>query len=163
MVGTEKTSVDEAIEQVAQGAEGGVAGVRETLAKAQQAMDNARVVMQDAFGKAKARSQEAADRTRVYLEDAKRYLSEARERISTLAVKSREQAEDLYAKSKEQYEALSARARELYGKARDRVAEVDFKQRGDQVLEYIRSNPGKSVLIALAAGFLVGYLTRPRE
>jgi ElaB/YqjD/DUF883 family membrane-anchored ribosome-binding protein len=40
---------------------------------------------------------------------------------------------------------------------------VDFKEKGDQVLEYIRHNPGKSVLIALAAGFLVGYITRPRD
>jgi ElaB/YqjD/DUF883 family membrane-anchored ribosome-binding protein len=55
------------------------------------------------------------------------------------------------------------KAKELYGKAKDRMAEVDFKEKGDQVLEYIRQNPGKSVLIALAAGFLVGFVTRPRE
>ena len=61
------------------------------------------------------------------------------------------------------YEALAAKSRELYDKAKDRLAEVDFKQKGDQVLEYIRTNPGKAVLIALAAGFLVGYATRPRD
>ena len=76
---------------------------------------------------------------------------------------ARDQAEALYAKSREQYEVLADRSRELYGKVRDRVAEVDFKQRGDQVMEYIKTNPGKSVLIALAAGFLVGYLSRPRD
>ena len=80
-----------------------------------------------------------------------------------MAVKTREQAEVLYAKSKDQYEVLAERARDLYGKVRDRVAEVDFKQKGDQVLEYIGQNPGKSVLIALAAGFLVGYIARPRD
>jgi ElaB/YqjD/DUF883 family membrane-anchored ribosome-binding protein len=80
-----------------------------------------------------------------------------------MAVKTREQAEVLYAKSKDQYEILAERARDLYGKVRDRVAEVDFKEKGDQVLEYIRVNPGKSVLIALAAGFLVGYVARPRD
>ena len=66
-------------------------------------------------------------------------------------------------KAKEQYEILAEKVRELYSKARDRVSEVDFKEKGDQVLEYIRSNPGKAVLIALAAGFLVGYVTRPRD
>ena len=83
--------------------------------------------------------------------------------MNGMAAKTREQAEALYAKSKEQYEALVERARELYARVRDRVAEVDFKEKGDQVLEYIRHNPGKSVLIALAAGFLVGYVARPRD
>ena len=69
----------------------------------------------------------------------------------------------LYANSKVLYEVLAVRARDLYGKVRDRVSEVDFKEKGDQVLEYIRHNPGKSVLIALAAGFLVGYVARPRD
>ena len=40
---------------------------------------------------------------------------------------------------------------------------MDFKEKGDQVLSYVRENPGKSVLIALAVGFLVGYVSRPRE
>jgi ElaB/YqjD/DUF883 family membrane-anchored ribosome-binding protein len=83
--------------------------------------------------------------------------------MSTVAAKGREQAEALYAAAKDQYDALSTKSRELYGKVKERVGEVDFKQKGDQVLEYIRQNPGKSVLIALAAGFLVGYITRPRD
>ena len=44
-----------------------------------------------------------------------------------------------------------------------KVAEVDFKQKGDEVVEYVRTNPGKAILIALAVGFLVGYATRPRD
>jgi ElaB/YqjD/DUF883 family membrane-anchored ribosome-binding protein len=158
-----KKSVDEAIDEVVGEAEGGLAGVKDALGKAQHAMEGARSTMQDAYGKAKAKSHEAAERTRVYLEDARRYLGEAKDRMSTVAAKGREQAEALYEKSREQYEVLSARAKEYYERARDRVAEVDFKQKGDQVLEYIRQNPGKSVLIALAVGFLVGYATRPRD
>jgi ElaB/YqjD/DUF883 family membrane-anchored ribosome-binding protein len=99
----------------------------------------------------------------VYLEDAKKYLAEAREKIGKLATKSREQAEVLYAGAKEQYEILSEKAKELYAKARTRVSEVDFKQKGDEVVEYVRSNPGKAILIALAVGFVVGYATRPRD
>ena len=83
--------------------------------------------------------------------------------MGNLAVKTRDQAEALYGKSREQYDVLSARARETYGKVKERVAEVDLKDKGDQVLTYVRDNPGKSVLIALAAGFLVGYVTRPRD
>jgi ElaB/YqjD/DUF883 family membrane-anchored ribosome-binding protein len=83
--------------------------------------------------------------------------------MGSLASKSREQAETLYGGAKEQYEVLSDKTRDYYGKAKARVAEVDFKQKGDDVLEYIRENPGKAVLIALAAGFVVGYATRPRD
>jgi ElaB/YqjD/DUF883 family membrane-anchored ribosome-binding protein len=108
-------------------------------------------------------SKRSAERTGVYLEDAKKYLAEAREKMSTLAAKGREQAEVLYDKSKDQYEALSEKAKDLYGKAKDRVAEVDFKEKGDQVVVYVRENPGKAILIALAVGFLVGYATRPRD
>jgi len=99
----------------------------------------------------------------VYLEDAKKYLAEAREKMGTVATKSRDQAEVLYGKSKEQYDVLSVKARDVYGKAKTKVAEVDFKQKGDEVVEYVRTNPGKAILIALAVGFVVGYATRPRD
>jgi ElaB/YqjD/DUF883 family membrane-anchored ribosome-binding protein len=93
-----KKSVDEAIEEVVDEAEGGLGEVKDSLAKAQQSMEKAKVAMQGA-----------------------------------------------------------------YGKARDRVAEIDFKEKGDQVVEYVRKNPGKAILIALAVGFVVGYATRPRD
>ena len=104
-----------------------------------------------------------SERSREAMDEAKKHLNDAREKMSSLASKTRAQAEELYGKTKEQYESLSARSKEAYSKVRERVAEVDFKEKGDQVLEYIRVNPGKAVLIALAAGFLIGYITRPRE
>jgi ElaB/YqjD/DUF883 family membrane-anchored ribosome-binding protein len=55
------------------------------------------------------------------------------------------------------------KAKDVYDKAKTKVAEVDFKQKGDEVVEYVRTNPGKAILIALAVGFLVGYATRPRD
>jgi ElaB/YqjD/DUF883 family membrane-anchored ribosome-binding protein len=159
----EKKSVDEAIEETAAKASGGLTGFKDSLGKAQQAMDNARSAMQDAYGKAKDKTSVGAERAKVYLEDAKKYLGEAREKMGSLAASTRDQAETLYGSAKEQYEHLSESARDLYGKAKAKVAEVDFKQKGDEVLEYIRANPGKSVLIALAVGFVVGYATRPRD
>ena len=105
----------------------------------------------------------AADRAKVYLDDAKKHLAEAREKMGTLAAKSRDQAEVLYANAKEQYENLSDKAMDLYAKTKKKIADVDFKEKGDEVVEYVRTNPGKAILIALAVGFVVGYATRPRD
>jgi ElaB/YqjD/DUF883 family membrane-anchored ribosome-binding protein len=161
MTGKDKKSVDEAIGQLADESENGLSAVKESLAKAHTAMDGARSAMQDAGGR--TRSRDLAERTRASLEDAGRYLAEARDGITRLAARARQQAEILYAKAREQYEALSARARELYGILKEKVAEVNLKEKGDQVLAYIRDNPGKSILIALAVGFVVGYVSRPRD
>jgi ElaB/YqjD/DUF883 family membrane-anchored ribosome-binding protein len=146
---TKKKTVDEAIEEVAEKATGGLTGVKDSLAKAQQSMESARSAMQDAYGKAK--------------DTAVVYLAEAKEKMGGVAAKSRDQADVLYAKTKEQYDVLSVKAKDAYGKAKTKVAEVDFKQKGDEVVEYVRTNPGKAILIALAVGFLVGYATRPRD
>lgn len=159
----EKKSVDEAIEETADRASGGLAGVKESLTKAQQAMESAGNAMQEVYGKARHRAAEGADRAKASLEEAGKHLAEARDKMGSLAASTREQAEALYATAKEQYEHLSESAQELYGKAKAKIAEVDFKQKGDEVLDYIRTNPGKSVLIALAVGFVVGYATRPRD
>ncbi len=99
----------------------------------------------------------------MYLDDAKKYMGEAREKMGALATKSRDQAEVLYGNAKDQYESLSVKAKDLYGKAKTRVSEVDFKGKSDEVVDYVRANPGKAVLIALAVGFVVGYATRPRD
>ena len=105
----------------------------------------------------------AAGRAKVYVDDAKKQRADAREKMGALAAKSRDQAEVLYANAKEQYENLSEKAMDFYAKARKKIADVDFKQKGDEVVEYVRTNPGKAVLIALAVGFVVGYATRPRD
>ena len=155
--------VDAVIDQVVADQDGGLSSIKETLGKAQKALDGARTTMQSAYGKAVERSHEATERTRIHLEDAKRHLAEAKVKMNSMAAKTKEQAEVLYNKTTEQYEQLAEKSRELYTRVRDRVADIDFKEKGDQVLDYIRENPGKAVLIALATGFLVGYVTRPRD
>ncbi len=161
---TKKKTVDEAIEEVADKATGGdLNEVKASLARAQESMESAKSTMQVALGKAKDTAVSGAEQTKVYLAEAKHYLAEARQKMAVLASKSREQADILYSKSKDQYDVLSVRAKDVYGKARTKVAEVDFKQKGDEVVEYVRTNPGKSILIALAVGFVVGYATRPRD
>jgi ElaB/YqjD/DUF883 family membrane-anchored ribosome-binding protein len=159
-----KLTVDQAIDEVA--AEGGGAGlesVQEALDKAQESMDSVREVLAEAEGQPREKSYRAAEKARLLLEDTKRHLGQAREAISRLAARTREKAEALYARVKEQYEALAARTRELYQSLKERIAQLDLKGKSEDVLEYIRCNPGKSILIALAVGFVIGYATRPRE
>ena len=59
------------------------------------------------------------------------------------------------------------RAREYmggkYNAMRERVEDTDFGAIADQVRGYVRSNPGKALLISVGVGFLVGLLLRSDE
>ena len=72
-------------------------------------------------------------------------------------------AEEAYEKAKANFEKISADVKKGYAKVKAKVQEVDVKEVRDDVVDYIRRNPGKSVLIALGIGFAVGYLVRRRE
>lgn len=56
------------------------------------------------------------------------------------------------------------RAREFmgnkYNEMRERVDDVDFGAITDQVRSYVRSNPGKALLISIGVGFVIGLLLR---
>jgi len=43
---------------------------------------------------------------------------------------------------------------------RERVEDVDFGAVTDQVRSYVRSNPGKALLISIGVGFVIGLLLR---
>lgn len=60
----------------------------------------------------------------------------------------------------EKYEAATGAARNAYSSARERVEDVDFGAITDQVRTYVRSNPGKALLISVGVGFLIGLLLR---
>lgn len=47
-----------------------------------------------------------------------------------------------------------------YDRMRERVEDVDVGAVVDHVRGYVRSNPGKAMLIAIGAGFLVGLMLR---
>ena len=47
-----------------------------------------------------------------------------------------------------------------YNSVRERVEDVDFGAMIDQTRGYVRSNPGKALLISVGVGFLVGLLLR---
>ena len=56
------------------------------------------------------------------------------------------------------------RAREYFGNTynnmRERVEDVDFGAITDQVRSYVRSNPGKALLLSVGVGFVIGLLLR---
>lgn len=60
----------------------------------------------------------------------------------------------------EKYAAAADAVKEKYSTVREKVEEMDFKAMTDQVREYVRSNPGKALLISVGVGFLIGLLLR---
>jgi ElaB/YqjD/DUF883 family membrane-anchored ribosome-binding protein len=60
----------------------------------------------------------------------------------------------------EKYDSASGAVRDGYNAMRERVEDVDFGAITDQVRTYVRSNPGKALLISVGVGFLIGLLLR---
>ncbi len=63
----------------------------------------------------------------------------------------------------EKYESASGAVRDGYNSMREKVEDVDFGAIVNQVRTYVRSNPGKALLISVGVGFLVGLLLRRDE
>lgn len=63
----------------------------------------------------------------------------------------------------DKYRAASGAVRDGYNNVRERVDDVDFGAITDQVRTYVRSNPGKALLISVGVGFVVGLLLRRDE
>jgi len=60
----------------------------------------------------------------------------------------------------DKYETASDAVKNQYNRVREKVEDVDFGAITDQVRSYVRSNPGKALLISVGVGFLVGLLLR---
>ena len=60
----------------------------------------------------------------------------------------------------EKYAQASGAMKSGYNSVREKVEDVDFGAITDQVRSYVRSNPGKALLISVGVGFLVGLLLR---
>ena len=63
----------------------------------------------------------------------------------------------------DKYERASGAVRDGYNAMREKVEDVDFGAVTDQVRTYVRSNPGKALLISVGVGFLIGLLLRRDE
>src|SRR6266849_11196914 len=60
----------------------------------------------------------------------------------------------------DKYAQASGAVKSGYNTVREKVEDVDFGAITDQVRSYVRSNPGKALLISVGAGFLIGLLLR---
>lgn len=60
----------------------------------------------------------------------------------------------------EKYSNASDAMKNQYNRVREKVDDVDFGEFTDQVRTYVRSNPGKAMLISIGVGFVVGLLLR---
>jgi ElaB/YqjD/DUF883 family membrane-anchored ribosome-binding protein len=164
MTPSKKTSgVDEKIEQVEEVVHDVLEGAKESLARAEGSMEKAKEALGGGYGKLKTRSAEAYAKAKSYLTEARASMESARETMGQLYGRSREVVEEGYEKAKVQFDKLSVEVKKGYAKVRAKVQEVDVKEVRDDVVDYIRRNPGKSILIALGVGFAVGYLVRRRE
>jgi ElaB/YqjD/DUF883 family membrane-anchored ribosome-binding protein len=63
----------------------------------------------------------------------------------------------------DKYRAASGAVRDGYNSVRERVDDIDVGAVTDQVRAYVRSNPGKALLISVGVGFLVGLLLRRED
>jgi len=60
----------------------------------------------------------------------------------------------------DKYSTASDAVKNQYNRVREKVEDVDFGAITDQVRTYVRSNPGKALLISVGVGFLIGLLLR---
>jgi ElaB/YqjD/DUF883 family membrane-anchored ribosome-binding protein len=161
---TKKTSgVEEKIDHVEGAVQDVLQEAKESLARAEGSMDKAKEAIGGGYGKLKARSAEAYAKAKSYLTEARTALDSARETMGQLYGRSREVVEEGYGKAKVQFDKLSGEVKKGYAKVKAKAQEVDVKEVRDDVVDYIRRNPGKSILIALGVGFALGYLVRRRE
>ena len=75
-----------------------------------------------------------------------------------------EESDSRFGRAKEyvndKYSAASDAVKNQYNRARERMEDVDFGEITDQVRSYVRSNPGKALLISVGIGFVVGLMLR---
>ncbi|MCS7183269.1 MAG: hypothetical protein NZ869_09210 [Thermoanaerobaculum sp.] len=155
--------IQEKLDQAGEAVQGVLEAAKESVSQAEEAMEKAKEALGEGYGKLRTRSAETYAKAKEYLAEARAALEVARERAGQLYGRSREVAEEAYQKAKVQYEKLASEVKKGYAKVKAKVEEIDVKEMRDDLVEYIRRNPGKSVLIALAVGFVVGYLVRKRE
>ena len=109
-----------------------------------EAIEGAREGLDEGLGRARERFEELAD--------------EVGDKVQGVSQTVKRRAEAARTYSKERVDQAKESLRHGYERVRKDVGELST-----DVNEYVRDNPGKSVLIAAAAGFLLGLLLRPRR
>ncbi len=157
------SKVEEKIDQLEGAVHEVLEGTKESIKRAEGSMEKAKEALGEGYGKVRSRSAEGYEKAKGYLAEARAALEAAREKMGELYGRSREIAEEAYAKAKVQFEKLSAELKKAYAKVKAKVQEVDMREVRDDVVDYVKRNPGRSILIAFGVGFAVGYLVRRRE
>ena len=84
--------------------------------------------------------------------------------IKTTAENLKDEAESRFGQAKDfvgdKYAAASDAVRDQYSKVREKVDDVDFGAMTDQIRTYVKSNPGKALLVSVGVGFLIGLMLR---
>jgi ElaB/YqjD/DUF883 family membrane-anchored ribosome-binding protein len=75
-----------------------------------------------------------------------------------------DEGDDRFGRAKEfvgdKYTAASDAVKNQYNRVREKVEDADFGEITDQVRGYVRSNPGKALLISIGVGFVIGLVLR---
>lgn len=89
------------------------------------------------------------------------------ENVSGESKSATEEASDRFGKAREfvgdQYAAASGAVRDGYKAAREKVDEIDFNGLTEQVRSYVRSHPGKALILSIGTGFVLGLLLRRND
>ena len=107
-------------------------------------MDKTRKAVGDQLGQAKEKLSQVAEKVNDQIGD------DVSERFSEAQARAKEAAREQYAVRSEQF-------KEGYSKVQDNMGHVS-----DDLGTFVKQNPGRAVLIAAAAGFLIGLLFRGR-
>lgn len=104
---------------------------------------------------AQGRFQGVQDRYRKVSEDVRRGAERARAEFARGTERAKDTYRNAAESAREGYDQLRDNAREGYGRLRDSAGNVT-----GEISAFVRDNPARAVLIAAAAGFLLGMLVR---
>jgi len=118
-------------------------------------MSKAKGAVADAIESTREKVSDGLDAARERFEET---AEEIEDRVRRGKVEFRAKAERARDAAKEKYEAAMAGLQKGYSKVRKDASDLT-----DDVNEYVRENPGKSILIAAGVGFVIGLLVRGRR
>ena len=61
---------------------------------------------------------------------------------------------------KDRYASASEAVKNRYSAVKEKVEDIDFGEVTEKVRDYVRSNPGKALLISVGVGFALGLMLR---
>lgn len=85
--------------------------------------------------------------------------SDAKAKVSDAA----NQAKRKLSQAGDSVRSAASQAKARYEGVRDKVRETDYGAMTTDLKSYVRENPGKAIVVAAAAGFLIGLLLRDSE